>query len=146
LVIRVASYLDIPAHLMLLSEMHAEAPDGYGALNWAKVVRKITDAIDQGIVFVYEEDGQIFGSIGGEIGTDWWSDDHAFGDLWFYVRKDKRASKAGFALLKAIKQWGKDNEVSLRVAHVFGGDVDRTDALYARAGFKRLGSVYSEGI
>ena len=130
---------------MLLSEMASEMPEEFGPPNWAKVVRKVTDCIDQGVVFVYEEDGEIYGSLGGEIGKQWFTEAQMFGDLWFYVRKDKRTSKAAVSLLKAIKDWGHEHNIPLQVGHMFGGEVDRKDVLYERCGFKRLGAVYSEG-
>lgn len=143
--IRAASYLDIPVLLMLLSEMHEEGPYEVDALNWPKVVRKVVDAVDKGVVFVWEEDGNIFGSIGGELGPNWFSDKVAFGDLWFYVRESKRNSKAGIELLRAVRDWGRKEEIPVTVAHVFAGDVERKDKLYERLEFVKIGSIFSEG-
>jgi len=144
--IRIASYLDIPPLLMLLSDMHEESPVDFGNINWEKTMRNVLTSIESGACFIAEHDGEVVGSVGGHFGSEWFTDRKTLGDLWFYVRPDNRATKAGHNLLTAFKQLGNETGVPVRMGHVFGEDVDRKDAFFERHGFKRIGTSYAEGM
>jgi len=143
--IRKATYLDIPPLLMLLSDMHQESPLDLGEIDWTKTVQHVITSIEQGACFVAEDDNEVIGSVGGYFGCEWFSNRNTLGDLWFYVRPERRSTSAGHDLITAFKQLSNETNVPVKMGHVFGDDLDRKDKFYKRHGFKRIGASYVKG-
>ena len=101
--------------------------------------------IKTGIVFVSLNDKEIItGSIGGLFGCDWWSDEKYLSDLWFFVSKKHRKSRAGLMLGKTFINYAKSVNMSVRLGHVFSGDIERKDKFFERLGLEKDGSIYVE--
>jgi N-acetylglutamate synthase-like GNAT family acetyltransferase len=109
------------------------------------LARKVDNVIKNGIVFVtYNNEGFITGSIGGIYANDWWSDEKHLSDLWFFVSKNYRKSRSAIMLVKYFINFAKSIKMSVRLGHVFSGDIERKDKFFERLGFKKAGSVYVE--
>jgi|TARA_R110000796_G_scaffold23625_1_gene67644 L-amino acid N-acyltransferase YncA len=144
--IRWATPFDISQIAAMLIMMHKEASTDMAPINSEKMIAAINDVIHNGIVLVALEDNHITGSIGGKQGSDWWSNEKYFADLWFYVAKDFRKSKTAMSLVKhfigQIKETHPDDKI--RLGHIFSGDCDRKDKFFKRIGFEKVGSVFME--
>ena len=84
------------------------------------------------------------GSIAGNIGSDWWSEEKFVADNWFYVSPDHRKSRAGYLLIKEFMKIVKDAKLPIRLGHIFSGDLDRKDKFYTKLGLVKAGIVYVE--
>lgn len=144
--IRHATYMDIPVVLALLSQMYDENGANFPQPNWSKVTHTVLHAIEQGVVILAEDDEkEILGSIGGVPGPEWFADQPYLGDLWYYVREDKRDSRAAVELLKGFKKIAHEKGFKTKVAHVFGeDDKESKDRFYERMGYMPVGTVYIE--
>jgi len=143
--IRKAGLLDVSTILLLLREMHGEPTVKLDEANWIKMAHVVVDLVGKSLVLVAvtEEDG-IIGSIAGSVMTEWYSEIPKLADPWFYVRKEKRNSAAGFKLMKAYKKMAKELGISVKVGHVLGDDIERMDKFYEKLGFERTGTLYRE--
>ena len=140
--IKRASPVDISSLYLMLYQMHSETTLQVAPINSRILINKITEAIYEGIVFITHDEKEITGSVGGMTGTDWWSDKPFLADLWFYVKREHRKSRASFMLMKEFLKIGKDSKLPIRAGHIFSGDLERKDSFYEHFGFKKAGSVY----
>ena len=131
--------------LRLLKEMHEGTVINIPNIKLECLARKVDNVIKNGIVFVtYNNEGFITGSIGGIYANDWWSDEKHLSDLWFFVSKNYRKSRSAIMLVKYFINFAKSIKMSVRLGHVFSGDIERKDKFFERLGFKKAGSVYVE--
>ena len=128
----------------MLVEMHNNAEIKLTKLNTEKLVNKINEALHRGIIFVVHDGNNIVGSIGGMVVSDWWSDETHLSDLWFYVSPSQRKSNAAMLLVKNFIKLAKEAKLTVRLGHVFSGDVERKDKFFERLGLIKAGSVYVE--
>tara|TARA_R100001129_G_scaffold181332_1_gene160490 strand:- start:63 stop:503 length:441 start_codon:yes stop_codon:yes gene_type:complete len=143
--IRRANLDDAFIILLLLKEMHEGTVINIPNIKLECLARKIDNVIKNGIVFVtYNNEGFITGSIGGIYANDWWSDEKHLSDLWFFVSKNYRKSRSAIMLVKYFINFAKSIKMSVRLGHVFSGDIERKDKFFERLGFKKAGSVYVE--
>jgi N-acetylglutamate synthase-like GNAT family acetyltransferase len=131
--------------LLLLKEMHEgtilKVPD----IKIKCLANKVDSVIKTGIVFVsYNNEKIITGSIGGTYVCDWWSDEKYLSDLWFFVSKNYRKSRAGLMLVKNFINYSKSVNIPVRLGHVFSGDIERKDKFFERLGFVKAGSLFVE--
>ena len=143
--IRRANLDDAFIILLLLKEMHEGTVINIPNIKLECLARKVDNVIKNGIVFVtYNNEGFITGSIGGIYANDWWSDEKHLSDLWFFVSKNYRKSRSAIMLAKYFINFAKSIKMSVRLGHVFSGDIERKDKFFERLGFKKAGSVYVE--
>ena len=143
--IRRANLDDAFIILLLLKEMHEGTVINIPNIKLECLARKVDNVIKNGIVFVtYNNEGFITGSIGGIYASDWWSDEKHLSDLWFFVSKNYRKSRSAIMLAKYFINFAKSIKMSVRLCHVFSGDIERKDKFFERLGFKKAGSVYVE--
>ena len=144
--IRWASPFDISIIASLLIVMHEEADIKLTSVNTEKIVAKVNELIHRGICLVAVDGGKIVGTMAGTQIRDWWSDETHIGDYWFYVAKDKRASRAALDLVKEFMRISKKvyPEDKIRLAHIFSGDCGRKDNFFERLGLKKAGAVFLE--
>jgi len=144
LILRLATVEDLSDLYMMLLVMHSDTVDGTSPVKSEKLTSVISDALHRGIVIVAEVDGKIIGSIGGMETSDWWSDKLYLADLWFFVYKEHRKSRAALTLVKSFLEIGRDAKISVKLGHVYSGDIDRKDNFYERLGMAKVGSLYME--
>ena len=143
--IRRANLDDAFIILLLLKEMHEGTVINIPNIKLECLARKVDNVIKNGIVFVtYNNEGFITGSIGGIYANDWWSVEKHLSDLWFFVSKNYRKSRSAIMLVKYFINFAKSIKMSVRLGHVFSGDIERKDKFFERLGFKKAGSVYVE--
>ena len=132
--------------LAILVEMHAEASAPLSPINPEKALARIATAIQRGVVFIALNDEQtaLLGSVGGIRTVDWYGDTEFLGDLWFYVRREHRSTRAALALLRRFRDAAKSMRLPLRMAVFNGNDVERKDRFFERAGFRKVGGFYAE--
>jgi len=138
--VRWATIFDFSHICAMLTTMHAESEIELGSISPKKLSEIVLRTINDGAVLVALDDGKIIGSIGGGPATEWWSDDLIFGDLWFYVYKQNRESKAGIQLIKKFIDAGAG--MNIKLGHIYNGDMDRKDMFYERLGLNKVGSTY----
>ena len=143
--IRRANLDDAFIILLLLKEMHEGTVISIPNIKLECLARKVDNVIKNGIVFVtYNNEGFITGSIGGIYANDWWSDEKHLSDLWFFVSKNYRKSRAGLMLVKNFINYSKSVNIPVRLGHVFSGDIERKDKFFERLGFVKAGSLFVE--
>lgn len=145
--VRAANVLDSSAILALLIEMHQTADVDLPPVNGAKAISRIARCIQDGTALVAEDDdGNLAGSVGGEVSCDWYSDQPFLVDAWFYVRPTARSSRAALLLLRGFQDAARAADLPLRMGVFNGGDVERKDHFFTRAGLRRVGGFYVEGM
>jgi len=143
--IRRATIFDISALAMMLVDMHNQTELNTPKISSEKLINKISEAIHRGVVFVATTDENgIIGSIGGHVGSDWWSEEKFLADNWFYVHPENRKSRAGYLLIKEFMNVAKEAKIPLRLGHIFSGDLERKDKFYTKLGLIKAGIVYVE--
>jgi GNAT superfamily N-acetyltransferase len=143
--IRRATIFDISALAMMLVDMHNQTELNTPKISSEKLINKISEAVHRGVVFVATTDENgIIGSIGGHVGSDWWSEEKFLADNWFYVHPENRKSRAGYLLIKEFMNVAKEAKIPLRLGHIFSGDLERKDKFYTKLGLIKAGIVYVE--
>lgn len=138
--IRKATILDASSIYAMLLQMHDEIQFDVGEVNLKKLSECVLTVINNGVALVAMDNQTIVGSIGGVYTTEWWSDEQVLGDLWFYVYKDHRSSKAGIGLIRQFLESGRN--MKMKLGHIYNGDLTRKDKFYERLGLQKAGSVY----
>jgi hypothetical protein len=142
--LRLATVEDISELYMMLQVMHSETINGTSPIDSEKLTSAINNALHRGVVVVAEIDNKIAGSIGGMETSDWWSSEKYLADLFFFVYKEHRQSKAAIKLVKSFLEIGRDANIKVKLGHVYSGDIDRKDNFYERLGMAKVGSLYME--
>ena len=78
--IRRASIFDFSHICALLVRMHENTDFDLPEIDGEKFSNAVLRTINQGIVLVAIEDGQMIGSIGGIKSSEWWSNEPLLGD------------------------------------------------------------------
>jgi N-acetylglutamate synthase-like GNAT family acetyltransferase len=143
MIIRKAVETDVPAIVSILTgQFHEEFAGTLPSFNLEKVFKHVIYATRHGRVLLAEDGGEIIGSLGFYIESQWYSDDPFFCDLWFYVSRHKRASRAAVELLKSYKSCAEEAGLPATVGVATADDLVRKDRFFERMGFKRLGGFY----
>tara|TARA_R110000796_G_scaffold196947_1_gene313326 strand:+ start:229 stop:618 length:390 start_codon:yes stop_codon:yes gene_type:complete len=128
----------------MLMVMHSETVDGTSPVAPEKLTVVIKNIFKSGIIIIAEADGKIIGSISGVESSDWWSNELYLADVWFFVYKEYRKSRAALKLIKSFIEVGQISEAKVRLGHSNSGDIDRKDKFYDRLGMTKVGSIYME--
>ena len=143
--IRRAGPLDLSALIGMLAEMHEQTEIPTPPINSEKMINKIIEVIHRGVVFVALDEGnELMGSVGGMVGQDWWSDQPYLADLWFYVSPKHRKGTIALKLIKNFIETANDAKLTVRLGHIFSGDLERKDKFFERLGMTKAGSVFVE--
>jgi GNAT superfamily N-acetyltransferase len=98
--------------------------------------------LERGAVWVVEDHDGIAGSIAVMKRKHWWSDGEYLADGWFYVRPEKRASRAALLLIRAAEQFAGGTMLKIELSH--SEDLNRKDAFFRKMGFARMGASYAK--
>ena len=90
MVIRKGSSDDMFSIRDILLKMHSETTLSVPSIDMEKLTYHILHALKNGHVFVAVLKNKVIGTIGGLVGSDWWSEEQHLSDLWFYVSPDNR--------------------------------------------------------
>ena len=138
--IRRASIFDFSHICALLVRMHENTDFDLPEIDGEKFSNAVLRTINQGIVLVAIEDGQMIGAIGGIKSSEWWSNEPLLGDIWFYAEPESRATRAAANLVKEFMSAGQG--MNIKLGHIYGNDLDRKDNFFERLGLKRVGTSY----
>lgn len=114
----------------------------HGRVNAERAYAYIWDALTNGAVWLVRDEDGIAGSISLTPRQLWWTDTDYWGDGWFYVRPDKRTTKAAFMLLGAAEDFCRQTGKPLSICVWNAEEVDRKDRFLRRMGFIGLGGFY----
>lgn len=132
-----------PLVTFLIGRFHSEYAEWFPSVSVDKVIRYVGDLVENGVVFIAENDnGDILGVLSGKVGCYWFTDEQMVQDGFFYVAPEHRGTRCASALIKSLKAWADMKGLKLECAAISGGDVDRRDRFYERNGFARIGGVY----
>ncbi len=106
--------------------------------SWAYIWPHFT----HGAVWAVEDDEGYAGTISLSKKCHWWSDKEYLADGWFYVRPEKRNSRAAIMLMNAASEFAKEQGLPVSITLSLADDLDRKDAFLRRFGFERLGATY----
>lgn len=98
-------------------------------------------------IFVYKgEDGTIQGFVGTQVTNMWWSDDPVINDFIFYVVPEYRSLKVFNALLDALIDMGKLNDMPVICNFMSNDRTELKEKAFERKGFKKSGIIMTYGI
>lgn len=115
-------------------------------INGERAYRYIWEALSEGAVWVVRDGTGIVGSISLMPRVLWWTDTEFWGDGWFYVRPDRRTSKAAFTLLRAAETFARETEKPLSICVWHADEVERKDRFLRRLGYTALGGLYVKDV
>ncbi len=149
--IRLASPLDLLT-LNQLAEAYAEEVGEHSGLEYspekAMRVAMLGLSSPEMVLLVYVKGGEIQGFIWACMGPYmFWSDDSVAMDQILYVKPEYRGTLAGVALIKAYMRWAKEGGAKeARISCGSGIHEERTNALYERLGFQRVGAYHRRAL
>ena len=136
---------DIPAMMVLGSQMHAEslyAPLNYSGVRLHEVAENMITNDDWWSV-VDERDGEIVGMIIAFMHKPFFSEDQVAMDLLLYVKKECRGSTTALRLIKLYVDWARQKGATWCMLGISTGvGIERTGAFYNRMGFKSHGPMF----
>lgn len=133
---------DLPQFWDLGKRLLESTPYAGVEIDRASVAKAFGHCINSALAccFVAEHGGKLTGVILGVAQDLWWSRSRSASDLIFYAETPGDGAK----LLREFERWAwrVPRMSDVTVAQSSGIDVDRTEALYRRHGFRRVGSVF----
>ena len=115
-------------------------------IDQVKVMGKILQVLETGVVFVADVGGLIVASIGVETRAMWYSNDAYLGETWMFVAPEFRKSRHFLKLIRMVRAYREKAGVPF-VLGVFSPDgIDRKTAFFRRLFPRMVGAVYVEGL
>lgn len=137
MILRTATNDDFKAIYNMLQEMHGEV--GTWTFSEKKVMDRIADCLENGVVYVVELDGKLVATMGLGISEPWSSNDKFIGDYWNYVHPLARKTRAGKLMLDTAKLTAQQAGLSLQLGVYGTVDLDRKTKYFARQGLEPVG-------
>lgn len=140
--IRDATISDWPALYALGQRLVARTPYSHLSIDRERTLKVYGQCLSSALGFakVSESDGQITGVLLGIADRLWWSKARYASDLVFYCED----GRSGLPLMRAFVEWAWSipGVVEITMGRSSGIDVHKTDALYRRCGFEKVGSLW----
>ena len=152
MLIRDATFEDLPDVVGLAVEMHAESRFSVLSFNPDKVFDMMNWCIDNrdGLLLIAEDsNGETVGAFAAYSLEHWFSNDRVSCDLGLFVRRDRRGSCAAVKLLKRYVQWAACADCKLiEIGVNTGVNMEKTSTFFEAVGFEKVGALhcYSGGI
>ena len=147
--VRTATLEDIEDAVRFGQLMHAESPH-WSRLTFSpeKLRSTMTMLVNEPRAFlrvVCTDDGVPLGGMGALLMPHWASDDLYASDLFMFMHPEARGTLAPVRLVKAYRQWAKENGAKLVLLGITTGvHTEQTAALFERLGMKRCGVILEE--
>jgi hypothetical protein len=106
--------------------------------NWQAIIR-----LGFGALWKFEDEGRIFGMLGGLISPDLCDGTVTANEAFWFVRKQNRGSLGGIRLLDTFERWA--TEVGARriiMTHLHKSMPEKLKALFERRGYEELETNY----
>ena len=132
-------YDELANTLKLLIAFREEFADVYPEADIAKVAISIEEHFNNGFICNAYFNNKIVGSVGAMPSEWWFSNDKFLAETWFYVLPKHRNFKTARGLLKKMKEYSKNKQLTLQLPVSSGKD---SPALYERLGFKHMGNIW----
>ena len=99
-------------------------------------------------IFVYKdkESNEIVGMVGIIVEAEWWTDDKIVLDYVFYVEPKHRKTEVAGALIEAVKDFAKINDLKVVIQFVTSDHIDKKLELFEKHDFRKSGFVASFGM
>jgi hypothetical protein len=147
--IRPATEADIPRIVELGRMLHQES-DEYRDISYdgEKVAETMRGLIDgSGVIFLYEQDGQIRGGLAGTLGEFWFSREKVSGDFSLFVEPEARNGMIAVKLVLAFRVWSKlCGARRLNMGVTTGIQEYGTSRLYTSLGLRRTGTLFTQDL
>lgn len=142
--IRGAVLDDIEDLVDLGEAMHAVSTYSHISYSRTKVAALIKRLIEgEGVVFVYEKDGDVIGCLGGGVTEYWFSEELTGFDYSFVIDPAKANGIAALRLIAAFKLWCKAKGArQMKMGITTGINVEKMAKLYQVAGFVPDGLLF----
>lgn len=144
--IRFAEDKDLDKLVDMGRQMHGESKYAIYSFDPEKLRNYLSTCIwhDDGILFVYERDGEIIGGFVGWMSEQYFGWDKVAVDLALFVEQDKRGAMAGALLIKRFIEYAKEKGAAqIVISNSTGVDKERVGQLYEKMGMEHVGYVYS---
>lgn len=101
---------------------------------------------EAGAVFVaVDKDGEVIGTTAGMLFPLWMCPAHTTGqEMFWYVREDRRRSKAGKLLFNALEKWAKEHADSFNMVALSHMHEKRIGNMYESKGYVPLERTYTK--
>ncbi|MEI6478496.1 MAG: hypothetical protein WCO52_05930 [bacterium] len=110
-----------------------------------KALRSIIASIDTAAWVAEDENGIIIGSLGLLLNSPWYSHEHRYGDLWFYVLPENREYRLARAFINEVKAFSRESQHPVVLGIFNMDDTERKNKMMERLGMKLAGSFYYFG-
>ena len=144
--IRRATEADRFSLFKLAAAMHAETDFKSMGFSPSKAVDRLGAWIHspEGLMLVAEDGAEPFGMLAATYRAPWFSDDLMVSEDLFYVRADKRGSRAGFMLMREfVAEAGRRSARHVRAGIATGDVGSGAQRLYEHFGFLLVGGSFS---
>jgi GNAT superfamily N-acetyltransferase len=147
--VRVCTSEDLDSMLHLARAMHQESPvykvlplDSVKLLNLAETAISFPDLAT--ILITTDDDGLITGMLGAISTTEFFGPSVSTCDLFLYVKKEYRGSRAAIKLVRAYQKWAESlGATRIHLGVTTGMLIKETGGLYEALGFKQSGILYT---
>ena len=132
-------YDELAETLKLLIVFREEFSNIYPEADIAKVAITMEEHFKNGFISNAYFNNKIVGTIGATASEWWFSNDKFLSETWFYVLPKHRNFKVARGLLKKMKDYAKNKDLTVQLPVSSGND---SPALYERLGFKHMGNIW----
>lgn len=142
-----ASREDLPQIVKMAEKVQKEQNfENFYKPNIGKAASFIYQAWLKYPIFVYKVDGEIVGMVGIIVEAEWWTDERIILDYVFYVEPEHRKTEVTGALIDAVKDFAKINDLKIVIQFVTSDYIDKKLKLFEDRGFRKSGFVATFGV
>lgn len=143
MIIRHAIKEDIPALATMLLEMSTDTNLNLPATSTNKIHLTLSALLSEGAVLTaWTDSGKLMGAVALQEFSPWYSEEVCLGDVFTYVVKEFRSTRAAISLLKEAQKYAKMRNLVLMLAVLSGNNAESKDKLYKSQGFQYLGGLF----
>jgi GNAT superfamily N-acetyltransferase len=112
----------------------------------ASMIRCFAEMTSQGLMLIAEEDGAIYGGIGGVAGPAFFNDAYTLGsERFWWLDPAKRAGRTGLLLIREFEDAARRAGCHyLAMMALEASDPDRAEFIYRRFGFEPSERMYTK--
>jgi hypothetical protein len=106
----------------------------------AEMAQTVAGIIQNGVLFVIDEDGKAVGMLAGILTPFWMSPTNVIAtELLWWVNEESRAGRGGIMLVKAFEEWAREqNAVAVSISDLIIQGESPVGALVGRMGYRMV--------